>query len=171
MKSIKRIAAMVLALAILVIGASSVAFAGGQEYTTTANLNMRMGAGKGYALITTLNKGVSVTRLDSAKASNGITWYKVETKDGIKGWCCASYLKAKGTPSPTPVTGNKVKMSGDAFIRSAASLDGIEMDVAKKGTTLTYDDAKKDWRGVTWYHVTKDGYMKGWVSSKYAKVI
>ena len=63
----------------------------------------------------------------------------------------------------------KIKTTGNVNVRAGAGLDFHAKDAVSKGKVLTYDKTAKDERGVKWYHVT--GSLKGWVSSKYAKVV
>ena len=166
MKSIKRIAAMVLALAILVIGASSVAFAESDYFKTTAELYLRMGPGTEYAPIICMDKGQKMTYIDHSYAEDGRDWFEVKTTSGIRGWCCSDYLTYVSGQ-----TGSKVTIKGgNAFIRSGAGLNYSKKGVAMKGTTMTYTETKTDGRGVVWYHVTLNK-INGWVSSAYAKKV
>lgn len=155
MKNIKRIVAMVLALAILVIGASA-AFADSSTLTTTGNVYMRMGPSKGYDTITALKTGVKVSVLDSEKDGRGVTWYKV-TANGNTGWVSSVYLSSGE---------NKIRMTGNSYLRDKASLDGKKVGSVTAGTVLKYSGTAKDGRGVTWYKVTVNN-KTCWVSSKY----
>lgn len=65
-------------------------------YVTTANLNMRNGAGTSYDIITTIKSGSKVTYLDKSKTVNGTVWrYCQKTVGGVKykGWMSSKYLK------------------------------------------------------------------------------
>ncbi len=65
----------------------------------------------------------------------------------------------------------KVKATGNANIRKGPSKDDDLMGSVVTGTKLPFlGIAKKDSRGVKWYKVTFNG-SKGWISSKYAKII
>lgn len=55
---------------------------------TTADLNLRKGAGTGYAVIKVLDKNVSLTVLDRSNTN----WLKVKLSDGTTGYCSADYL-------------------------------------------------------------------------------
>ena len=168
MKNIKRIVAMVLALAILVIGASSVALTETDYFKTTSRLYLRMGPGTDYESITCLDKGEKVSYVTESYASDGTEWFEVRRSSGVTGWCCADYLTYAGNKSDTET--GKVKLTGDTHIRSAASLSGTSLGVAVRGTSLTYDKAATDNRGVKWYHITYYG-TTGWISSRYTKKI
>ena len=136
---------------------------------TTATVNMRKGAGTDYSVIRTVPEGVSLSYDKTAKDDRGVTWYRVTYKQRT-GWICASYTSRGGGSSggSGSSSDNRVRTTGDVRLRSGAGLDYRELDIIHKGTTLTYDETRKDDRGVTWYHVTYDG-QRGWVSSRYAK--
>lgn len=64
-------------------------------YKTTANLNMRNGAGKTYSVMVTLPKGTSVTNYGYYTAVSGVKWLYVQaTYSGVlyTGFCSATYL-------------------------------------------------------------------------------
>ena len=62
----------------------------------------------------------------------------------------------------------KLITTASVYLRTGAGLDYNDLCAVPKGTTLTYDELKKDGRGVAWCHVTYDG-KTGWISSRYAK--
>lgn len=61
-------------------------------YTTTANLNMRAGAGTGKQVLKVLPKGTKVRCYGYYTAVNGKKWLYV-TADGQTGFCSQAYLK------------------------------------------------------------------------------
>ena len=64
--------------------------------TTTANLNMRNGAGTSYDRIGEIPKGRTLV-LYGTRSVNGTSWYKVKYKvSGVykTGWISGSYIKA-----------------------------------------------------------------------------
>lgn len=62
----------------------------GTSYTVTANgLNVRKGAGTGYAVVRCLQKGTAVTVVSTEKDTSGKLWGKLT--DG--NWICMSYVK------------------------------------------------------------------------------
>ena len=131
MKSIKRIAAMVLALAILVIGASSVAFAESDYFKTTAELYLRMGPGTEYAPIICMDKGQKMTYIDHSYGEDGRDWFEVKTTSGIRGWCCSDYLTYVSGQ-----TGSKVTIKGGAKDANAKSVMSLMSAAIKCGTEL-----------------------------------
>ncbi len=64
--------------------------------STTANLNMRSGAGTGYSILTTIPKGTSL-RIESLSG----TWAKV-SYSGRTGYVSTAYLVTVSAPAPAP---------------------------------------------------------------------
>lgn len=63
-------------------------------YKTTANLNLRSGAGTGKAIITTMPRGSQVTCYQYYAKVNGQKWYLVEYGK-YAGYCSAKYLQRR----------------------------------------------------------------------------
>lgn len=138
------------------------------KVTTTADVNLRAGAGKGYDVLRTIPEGTSLSYDKTAKDDRGVVWYRVTYKKRT-GWISSKYAKKGGGSSGGGSTsGKKIKTTGSVNLRTGAGLDYNDICSIPKGTTLTYDETRKDVRGVVWYHVTYNG-STGWVSSKYAK--
>ena len=67
--------------------------------------------------------------------------------------------------------GQKVKATGDVYVRKGPDRDYAEIGLLYTGDKAPYlGDRKKDYRGVTWYKVSYKG-KTGWVSSKYSKLV
>ncbi len=60
-------------------------------YTTTANLNVRVNAGTGAAILGTLQKGTKVKCYGYYNAVNGVKWYLIQF-GGLTGYCSSAYL-------------------------------------------------------------------------------
>lgn len=151
---------------------SSSASSSSGKVTTTASVNLRKGAGLAYEVIRTIPEGASLSYDKTAKDDRGVTWYRVTYKKRT-GWVSSQYAKQGGGSSgssggSSSSSGNKIKTTGNVNLRTGAGLDYNDIRAIPKGTTLTYDETRKDDRGVVWYHVSYDG-KSGWVSSKYAK--
>lgn len=65
----------------------------GKTFTTTANLNMRKGAGTSKARIKVLNKGSKVTWYGYYTSVSGVKWYYVVDSTGTVGFVSSQYLK------------------------------------------------------------------------------
>ena len=130
--------------------------------TTTARLNLRTAPGTEYTSQGIVDKGIVLNVRESGKDAKGITWYRVTTS-GKTGWICSTYTRQSEVVAPT-----KVRMSGDAHIRTGAGLNYASAGIIKKGAKATYlNSAAVDNRGVVWYRISYNG-TTGWVSSKYA---
>ncbi len=69
------------------------------------------------------------------------------------------------------ISGKRVKATGDVHVRKYADRDSDDLGILYTGDTATYmGDKKKDYRGVVWYKIAFHG-GKGWVSSKYSKLV
>lgn len=69
---------------------------------TTEYMNLREGAGTNFKVTGTLNKGISLKVLDNSNAQ----WAKVQTANGVSGYCAKQYLKitvSTGTTTPSSV--------------------------------------------------------------------
>ena len=144
---------------------------------TGGSVNVRSGAGTGYSVKTSLSQGTIVQCTGkAAKDSGGNTWYQIKY-GGVTGWVSAGYAK-KTSASSSSYTGPEVSMKGKSVVitgatvnvRSKPNLNGTDLGVVTKGTTLTFKGKKStDARGVAWYKVSYNG-KTGWVSSKFSKV-
>ncbi|MBR0464601.1 MAG: SH3 domain-containing protein [Clostridia bacterium] len=160
MKRFVKVISLMMAALIALFSVSALA---AFSVTTTASVNLRTGPGTEYATQGCVPSGVTLSVDETAKATNGKTWYHVNYS-GKNGWICSSYTKDGGSAE------KKVVTSGDANIRTGAGLDYKSVGVMPKGATAKYmNESKKDDRGVTWYRINYNG-TTGWVSSKYAAI-
>ena len=158
----KRFAIIISAVMIAIFCLFSVSALADMSVTTTARLNLRTAPGTEYVSQGIVGKGVTLNVYETGKDSKGITWYRV-TSSGKTGWICASYTRQAEIVAPS-----KVKLSGDAHIRSGAGLGYASVGIIKKNAEATYlNAASVDNRGVVWYKISYSG-KTGWVSSKYA---
>ena len=68
-------------------------------------------------------------------------------------------------------TAQKLKATGDAYVRTGPGLSYDTIGVLYKGKTVDFTgEVKKDSRGVYWGKVKFSG-KTGWVSSRYSKII
>ena len=144
---------------------------------TGGSVNVRSGPGTGYSVKTALSKGTIVQCTGkAAKDTRGNTWYQIK-RNGSTGWVSAGYVTKSSAPGSS-YTGPEQSMSGKSVVitgesvnvRAKPNLNGSNMGVVTKGTTLTFKGVKSvDSRGVAWYKVSYNG-KTGWVSSRYSKV-
>lgn len=84
-------------VALLIVALAMPALADGSEPSvTTANVNLRAGAGVDYSRITTLPRGTNVS-IDVCRKG----WCLVETQD-VFGWVSARYLAGAGSGNRPP---------------------------------------------------------------------
>ena len=149
-----------------------------QAVRSSASLNVRTGAGTGYAKITTVANGTNMVYLGETANVGGTVWYKVSTSAGM-GWVSGAYSRLVATPDVKPVSGasgssssyTKVYVSGGSvWLRTGPGLGYAKIDAVSEGTNLTYRGSSSvDGRGVRWYNVTYNG-GSAWISSRYAKL-
>lgn len=87
-------------------------------------LNVRTGAGTSFSKLGTLAGGTAVEIKGSAKAANGVTWYKYAFSPGKTGYICASYVTKK-------------KVKSDAAFEAAMTEQGFP-DSYKPGLRLLH---------------------------------
>lgn len=139
----------------------SVTFAANKDYQTTANLNLRTGAGTTYKVITVIPKGKQITLI-----SKHGTWYKV-SYSGKTGYVSSTYLKQvklTSTPKPQPQTG-KYSTKANLNLRTGAGTKFKVITVITKGKRVSLIS-----KHGTWYKVSYSG-KTGYVSSAYLKQI
>lgn len=165
MKMMKRIAALLLVLGVIVSLCGS-ALAANYTCYTTGKCNLRRGPGTNFSSKKTLKKGVELVASEGEYDDRGILWVHVVGSYG-SGWVCTTNLKKE---KKVPVTYMVKAVDGSTVIRSIPSTDGRKLGTLSKGKSGTYLQLRaKDSRGVTWYRITYKG-VKGWVSSRYTEI-
>ncbi|MDX5980355.1 SH3 domain-containing protein [Exiguobacterium profundum] len=141
-----------------------------QQFTTTANLNVRQGAGIGYPLVTTIPNGTVV----KATKQSG-SWYYV-TYNGKSGYVSAGYLKQTSTTPSNPAPNEGDAGAGNAAVdyivntpslnvRSSASTSATIIGSVKAGQTLRVVQSSKGWLQIYY------GNTVGFVASAYVKTV
>lgn len=67
-------------------------YIGATVYVTSDFLNVRSGAGTGYAIESTLPYGTELYVIDGPYSANGYSWWQVEYSGGYIGWAAGEYL-------------------------------------------------------------------------------
>lgn len=170
MKTLKRIGAVVLLIAI-VMAMCGTAFAATNKIPskvyTTGKVFMRTKPSLNAKSIFAIKSGVTLPCSDARQDGRKVIWYKVTYK-GETGWVSSVYA----TPNKKdPPKSKVVAADGNTWIRSKPNKDtGKKLVTLPKGKKATYcQQSKWDARGVRWYKVTYQG-VTGWVSSKYTKL-
>ncbi|WDH75413.1 SH3 domain-containing protein [Exiguobacterium marinum] len=141
-----------------------------QQFTTTANLNVRQGAGIGYALVTSIPNG---TVVQATKQSG--SWYYV-TYNGKSGYVSAGYLKQTTTTPSDPAPNEGDAGAGNATVdyivntpslnvRSSSSTSATIIGSVKAGQTLRVVESSKGWLQIYY------GNTVGFVASAYVKTV
>jgi uncharacterized protein YgiM (DUF1202 family) len=151
-------------------------------YQTTANLNMRTGAGTKYKIVLTIPKGKTV------KATEKLgDWYKVSYEYSEKGkkytktgWVSGSYLKkvssqpaTGGTTKTTAVASTVYQTTANLNMRTGAGTKYKIVLTIPKGKTVKATEKLGDWYKVSYEYSEKGKkYAKtGWVSGSYLKKV
>ena len=112
--------------------------------------------------------------------SRGVKWYKV-SYGGVTGWVSSRYAQLTNTGSSSSgsssssdsgsSSSSKVQATGSVTIRAKASKTSDALGFMASGSSASYlGKSSTDSRGVKWYYVSYNG-VKGWVSSKYSKLV
>ena len=150
---------------------------GSVQAKTTADVNLRRGAGTSFGVITVLDTGITVTVTEATNSE----WYKVKLSDGREGYFSAQYLKITSgdissvkpadkddgkeddNTSDEPGTGEYVRTTTGVNLRKGTSTSTDVITVLNSGTVLEVIDRKnKDW-----VHVRTTGGTAGYVSAQY----
>ena len=117
--------------------------------TSAGAVNIRKGAGTGYATVGTVSRGtyVKITSEDGK-------WYKVTTSNGLSGYVSKSYV----------ALGVTAKTTADVNMRKGASSSYSRITTLSKGTSVTVYSVSGNWAYV------KTGSKSGYVSINYLQL-
>lgn len=135
----------------------------GVEVKVTADVvNVRRGAGTGYAVVTTLKKGAAVTITETATAS-GYEWGKCS-----QGWIALKYTNYKDVTAGEEEKEDKVIATGTVYnapsrlrIRSQANSSSSIVGYLSNGTKVEIFEYKTA-GSIRWARIDK-----GWISADY----
>ncbi|MGD9712708.1 MAG: SH3 domain-containing protein, partial [Thermomicrobiales bacterium] len=169
-------------------------FAPGMMIVTTANVNLRSGAGTNFTsrgIVANGTRGAIAT--GTPVTSGGYTWYPVAMEGYGQGWIAGSFLRALNitatpasgnatatrTPTRTPTTsipgaipvGTDVETSANLRLRSAPSSSATTLLILPNGADGTVTGAPVVAGGYTWYPATFPGYGSGYVAGLYLRVV
>ena len=152
-----------------------------------ASVNVRSKPNLNGTNLGIVGEGTKLTFLGARSTdSRGVAWYKV-SYNGKTGWVSSKYSSvsksgeasggssSSGGSSGGSSSGSKVVSTAQLTIRSSANKNSDAVGYMAANKTATYlGKSKKDGRGVVWYYVYYEASnaagVKGWVSSKYAKL-
>lgn len=128
-------------------------------------LNVRSGAGTGYSRVGSVTQGQTVTIVDSVKASDGYTWYKIS--GSVSGYVRSDFISS--VTSTTSVSSSSGTITADYLnVRTGPGTNYSRMGGAVYGTRLTVISVHG-----SWYKVTckiDDKIKTGYVHSDYVKM-
>jgi len=123
---------------------------------SNTDLNVRSGAGLGYAKVGTLQKGTKVTIYEQ-KIADGMIWGKTNT-----GWVCMSYITIdSSTNSGTGVMGTVARCFSHVNVRSAPGTGSALVGTIQVGARVEVYEQKL-YSGQYWGRVAQ-----GWVCMQY----
>ena len=130
----------------------------------TSALNVRSGAGTSYAWVGTVRQGQTVTIVDSVKASDGYTWYKISGT--TSGYVRSDYISNVASDSVESKTGTII---ADVLnVRTGAGRNYSIMGTVSYGTRVTIVATSGEWYKV---NCKVSGNLRsGYVHKDYVKV-
>ncbi|CAN5566313.1 hypothetical protein BH23CHL5_BH23CHL5_00950 [soil metagenome] len=166
-------------------------FIPGDIVRTTANLNMRSGAGTGNPIIATLPVNTQATVLSFGTVSGAYTWYQVNAGSFGTGWVAGAFLTKVGTaaataipsattaagPTNTPTTvpgfwaaSSTVSTTDPVNMRTGAGTTFTIITTLPAGTTCTILSGPtiNVW---TWYRVSCGTFGIGWVAGEFLTLV
>ena len=146
---------------------------GSVQAKTTADVNLRRGAGTSFGVITVLDTGITVTVTEATNAQ----WYKVKLSNGTEGYLFTEYLKitsgdinsVKPESNPTPAPGDgtvTAKTTTDINLRKGPGTSYGVIDVIDEGVSVTVTEATNS----EWYKVKLSDGREGYFSAQYLKI-
>ena len=142
---------------------------------TTADVNLRRGAGTSFGVIRVIGTGTTVTVTEATNSQ----WYKVKLSDGTQGYIFTEYLKVTsgdinsvkpdaGDSGNTPTTDGtvKAKTTVDINLRSGPGTTYSVIKVIGSGTTVTVTEATNS----QWYKVKLSDGTQGYFSAQYLTI-
>lgn len=133
-------------------------------------LNVRSGAGTSYSRVGSVSQGQTVTIVDSVKASDGYTWYKISgTVSGYVRSDFISGVSSNSTSTSTSTSSSTGTITADYLnVRTGPGTNYSRMGGAVYGTRLTVISVHGSWYKVT---CKIDSKIKtGYVHSDYVQL-
>ena len=168
----KRILCLTLMLALVlsaVLAPTAALAASDYSVRTTASVNLRKGPGLGYAKITSLKSGRTLTYAGVSQFdSRGMGWHKVYY-NGSTAWISWAYsnLQANGKAISES---RAVRATAALNVRTGAGTGNAKITTVANGTNMIYLGETATVGGSTWYKVTTSAGI-GWVSGAYSRLV
>ncbi len=139
---------------------------------TSGPLNVRSGAGTNYKVISSLEKGKSVTVLTKKEDKTGELWYKYKISTLKYGYVNSKFIKLKEnavTDKATNFTRKATVKSSTLKVRAGSGSVYEQLGSLKKGDVIYIDKKVTKTSGKTWYRFSYDG-RNGYVNGDYIKL-
>lgn len=121
----------------------------------SGSLNVRSGAGTGFAKVTTLASGTAVTVFETTEV-NGVSWGRIS-----QGWICLTYVRlGSGTAETQTFTGT-VTGAGSLRIRKGAGTNYAQVGTLSDGTQVEIMETTTV-NSVKWGRISQ-----GWICMRY----
>ncbi len=143
-------------------------YIGATAVVNSGPLNLRAGAGTGYAIVEVLYEGAYVEVLDGPYSANGYKWWEVYVDaSGSVGYVAGVYLTVVSS-GPFSI-GDTVYVTSDTLnVRSGPGTGYSIIDTISYGTNGLIIDGPIYANGYTWYEIEYvGGTYVGWVAGEY----
>jgi len=140
---------------------------------TGTKVNLRQGAGTGYAKISTAAKGEQFPLLGE-KTVNGSKWYQIQYSASTTAWISAVYSEVSAANAPVRTFNEKyVEITADSVeLKFGPYSSSADVHSANKGDRFAYIDwTEKFDNGSEWYCVRYAPYLSGWVEASDCRLI
>ncbi|PIX28803.1 MAG: hypothetical protein COZ65_03750, partial [Caldiserica bacterium CG_4_8_14_3_um_filter_35_18] len=135
----------------------------------TELLNVRIGPGTEFNLISTLKNGDKISVIRIIKRSDGEEWYKFKGDNGkfyfVAGWFTEKISSPPQNPE-SDKTANIASSTDYVNLRNGPSTDFEKVSLVEKGDSVKVVGLAKNKNGELWLQVTYGNYT-GWVISNY----
>ena len=139
---------------------------------TSGPLNVRSGAGTNYKVISSLEKGKTVTVLTKKEDKSGDLWYKYKISTLKYGYVNSKFIKLKEnavTDKVTNFTRKATVKSSTLKVRAGSGSVYEQLGSLKKDDIIYIDKKVTKASGKTWYRFSYDG-RNGYVNGDYIKL-
>ena len=139
---------------------------------TSGPLNVRAGAGTTYKVITSLDKGKTITVLTKKEDKNGDLWYKYKIKTLKYGYVNAKFIKLKEntiTDKASAFTRKAIVQSSTLKVRAGSGSVYEQLGSLKKNDVIYINRQVEKVSGKIWYRFSY-GDTKGYVNGDYVKL-
>ena len=144
---------------------TAVGFVVGDDVAINSNnVNVRSGAGTGYAVIDQLNTGAIATVIGGPSTANGYTWYRIQYAGSLTGWTVGNYLTLSSAPSGEFGIGSWILVNDPPVnMRSGAGTGYSVILTLANNQAVKVTGTPTNANGYVWYPVQTIGGANGYV--------